>query len=197
MLNQRSVNHHTPVIDALIEVVVVPLEGRHREALQFVPYIPLCPDILQTVRFEALPLSGSVQRKVARPAAVGCCGLTGLAEILDQVFTRLVFLFSCLQHNSRLFQCERERQARRPHHGTAPVIRGQCSPQHLPDTRSLECSVPGRLDDGRIVDSFKHFRWYSFPACNIHNFHLIIVKRIGEKQDVEVPLDVAVNAALA
>ena len=84
--HQLHIHADAPVIDLLILPVFLPHEIRHREFGEPLLNLHLRLHIPKVIRLEPFPFLCVMLRQVSRPAAVYFRGLTGNAEIPDQVF---------------------------------------------------------------------------------------------------------------
>lgn len=102
LLHQLRVDLYAPVIDTLIDPVVLPLLHRHREFLQPFINVHLSVNILNAVILKLLPVRRVMLRKIPGTHPITLRWLTGHGKQLDQPLAFLVFLLAGLQHGANI-----------------------------------------------------------------------------------------------
>ena len=180
--HQGAVQQDTPVVDALVEMVVVPLFRRNRKAGQLLLNGHLRLHIPKVIGFEGNPLLRGVCRKPAEGGAI--LGLSRRAEITHQVFAFLELLFLQPQHGAHPFQREGQTQSSRPHHGAVPGVRVQVSSDRVPQvsgkTHPLELGVEGPLGHSRVGQRRQYIGRDALTGGEIHHLDGTAVHRIAE-----------------
>ena len=197
--HQGAVQQNAPVVDALVEMVVLPLLLGDRETGQSLLDGHLRLYIPEVVGFEGGPLLRRVCRKAAKGGAIP--GLRRCAEIAHQVFALLEFLLLQAQHGAGPLQREGQTQGSRPHHGAVPGVGVQVLSDRVPqvpgETHPLELCVEGPLGHRRVCQRSQHIGGDAFADGEIHHPDGAAVHGIAEQQHFKLrDLAVAVHAAL-
>ena len=123
--HQFHIQPHTPIIDLLIQVVLVPYAVRHRKFRKPSLDSHFGFHITDIVFFESQPLIRGMGRKVAGTLTVGFRGRTGLTKILDEFFAFSQLLLFQTQHGTDAFQGKRQSHCGSPDHGAFPRVRSK------------------------------------------------------------------------
>ena len=100
--HQRHVNSDAPVVNLLVEVILLPHLVRHRKVAQTFLYSQLSFYIAQVVGFEGRPFFRGIRRHVP------CAILARNTEILDEVFAFRELLLIQPQRKTRILQGQRQ-----------------------------------------------------------------------------------------
>ena len=79
------IQQNAPVVDFLIEMILIPYEIRHREFCQLFFDGKLHLNIALIIFFEQCPFVGVMHRKIASAATVLLGGAARLTEVFDKV----------------------------------------------------------------------------------------------------------------
>ena len=196
---QGAVQQDAPVVDALVEMVVVPLFRGNREPGQLLLNGHLRLHIPEVVGFEGRPLLRRICGKAAEGGAIP--GLCRRAEIAHQVFALLELLLLQPQHGAHPLQRKGQSQGSRPHHGAVPGVRVQISSDRVPQvpgkTHPLELGVEGPLGNSRVDQRGQRIGRDALTGGEIHHLDGATVHGIAEQQHFKLRrLAVAVHAAL-
>lgn len=102
--DKRQIDSHATIIDFLIDVVFLPERIRHRKFLQALLNGHLGLNVSDVIPFEGCPLLRRVIWIVSGPLAICLCRSTGLAEVLDEVFSFSELLFFQTEDGTDTFE---------------------------------------------------------------------------------------------
>ena len=104
--DELPIHAYPPVIDFLVEVILIPDKLRDRILGQPVLYCEFHFNIALVIGLEGFPFLPVMLRQVSCSAAVGLGGFARHTEIADEVFSLFHFLVIQLQHCTDAFQGE-------------------------------------------------------------------------------------------
>ena len=113
-LHQRHVHEDAPVVDFLVEVVLIPNEVRYGELRQPRLDAKLHLNVPGVVFLEQRPFLRVVPREVPGAPAVLLGGTAGLTEVFDEVGAFFHFLLVQLQHRAHTLEGQRQTHVRAP-----------------------------------------------------------------------------------
>ena len=188
LTNQLHVYSDTPIVDLLVEMILVPDGLRHREPGQLLLDGHLRFHIPEVVGFEPFPFLRGVLRVMAIGDAVPVLGWC--AEVADEVFALFQLLLLQAEDSAHTLQREGKAQGRRPHHRAAPGVRLQIlahgHPQPAGQAHTLELSVESPLGHGRVSEGRQHFGGELLSNGEVHHPDRSAVCRVAEQQDFKI-----------
>ena len=199
VFHQRPVQRDAPVVDLLIEVILLPHLVRHRVIPQALLNAHLCFHIAQVVGFEGGPPVRSVCREMTRAI------LGRNTEILDQILALGQLLLVQPQRRSGILQGQRQAEIGRPDHRAVParrvkvghagvlrngvvlVVQGVAvAAQPLGQAYPFKGCVEGPLLHTLVRQRFNDRRRERFALCQVDHLHGTAVDAVRKQQNGKV-----------
>ena len=120
LLYHFPVDHDAPVIDLLVEMILVPYKVRDRVVLQALLYLQFYLHVPLIIFLKQRPFFRRMFGKVPGSAAVALGRSAGAAEVSDQVLPFFEFLLVEAEDGADLLKPQRQTVIGSPHQGASP-----------------------------------------------------------------------------
>ena len=186
--DEGSVEHDALVVDLLVEGVVAPLGLGDRKLGELLLNGHFRFHISKVVGFEQRPFLRRICRIMSNERTV--LGFCRSAEIPDKVFAFFELLLFETQHGTDAFQRKRQSQRCCPDHRAVPGGRVEILPGRVSEitgqAHTLELCIERPFGHGGVGQRRADIGGKCFSGSQIHNLHRSTVRRIAEKQHLEV-----------